>query len=1014
MTLPPALELDPRDAEALRLALVARRAGYVPEWLPSARGTDAAIEPLVARYVYTILQRLNQVPSKHLLAYLDMLGIGLVPAQAARAPIVLQLPANAPTSRLLAGTQVAAPPPPEESKQVVFETERSVGLSPTRLVEVRSLYPGRDKFIDHSAALQAGAPFHAFERRRLEDTEHIVYLAHDTLLNLSGKATLDVSMDLSTVGDEQLRVAWEYWDGEVWREFKGMTKACDEEEAARLDGTNGLTQSGSYRLETDCAVTAKTEVHGLEAFWIRGRLDETLPPDPGQALPGVDGVTITTETSGEKLPLDKAFADVLPIDVSKPFQSFGVQPSVGSAFYFANDEVFSKPGASCSVEIQLAGKLTVTLIGSDPPIVAWEYWNGEGWREITRQQFPTDPDSTSASEIALRTIDLSPIPSDMTPVGVNGQEALWMRAVMVGGSFDRFVNLSTNQKAREYQSPSLLGFDLTYTWLHGPYHPTRVLALNDFHYEDHTEDAIWPGRTFKPFMAVGDDSPALYLGFDKPLPVDRIGVYFDIVERRGETEGPTLVWEYWNGFSWEDLSVEDETRHLRVPGIVSFIGPRDSRELARFETTRHWVRARLKADGLPGEPEIAGIYPNAVWAVQYSTVADEILGTSTGRADQVFRFRQAPVLPDPHIEVRESGGLRANVEWRIIAQDVYGGDESRIRDLEALLSAEGPDRDFELDGLRLRRDRQKRVTEVWVRWQERRHLRFSGARNRHFLTEAPRGRLIFGNGETGRIPPPGAAILARRYRTGGGRAGNVAARTITQTLGAIGSVEAVFNPRSAEGGADGETLEAFVRRGSRSLRHRGRALLPSDFEAMAREASASVAFARAVPGMDPAGDPVPGWLTILIIPYSMERRPWPSFGLREHVRKYVSRHASAGTVEARRIHVTGPDYFVVDVEATVAPVDPAVAGAVESGVRTAIESFFHPVTGGPSGVGWALGRGVFLSDLAPAIERVGGVDYVTDVTLRRNGVPQGTSMAVAGDRMAVVGQIRLELIGGEV
>jgi len=62
---PPDLELDPRDAAALETILRARRPGYVPEWLPSAAGPDAAMVPIVARYVRTILRRMNQAPFKN-------------------------------------------------------------------------------------------------------------------------------------------------------------------------------------------------------------------------------------------------------------------------------------------------------------------------------------------------------------------------------------------------------------------------------------------------------------------------------------------------------------------------------------------------------------------------------------------------------------------------------------------------------------------------------------------------------------------------------------------------------------------------------------------------------------------------------------------------------------------------------------------------------------------------------------------------------------------------------------
>src|SRR5262249_50777196 len=155
--------------------------------------------------------------------------------------------------------------------------------------------------------------------------------------------------------------------------------------------------------------------------------------------------------------------------------------------------------------------------------------------------------------------------------------------------------------------------------------------------------------------------------------------------------------------------------------------------------------------------------------------------------------------------------------------------------------------------------------QVWVRWQERPNLLFSGPGDRHYMIDRSRGRLIFGNGRHGRIPPAGADnIHARRYRSGGGVDGNVPTGTITRLLGGV-VAQGVTNPRAADGGADGELAESapegawrapradqpaggapgdervprgepVLVRGPRTFRHRRQALSADDYEALAREA----------------------------------------------------------------------------------------------------------------------------------------------------------------------------------
>jgi hypothetical protein len=1140
----PTATIDERDVRQIVREMLGRRLGYVPQWLPGEKGPDAAIAWITARYLWSILQRLNQAPEKNKLAFLDSLGLSLVAAQAARAPVVFQLSAGAPDGQVPTNTQVAAPPPPEGSDQIVFETERATGVASAQLKEVVSLWPGRDQYIDHSAQLAASEPAQLFRKPLLADTPHAIYIAHDTLLRLAGTVTIEVEFELTQTSGEHLSILWQHWDGKVWRGFKSVRPACLEKEFEHADSTAGFTSSGKFRLEADCAESAKTEVNGVEAYWIRGQLTETLPPDPAKALPLVESIRVSSiitqalkatltfvinsnkpgssqmhgkvmneagqaleavdvkitspndpnfpqkiaQTSrkstdpaaepaadpagqydssdqspnlvsgndydvqvsflnleanaelrnlGEDRDLvidftfnvrgldpDKAFSDSTKVDVTKPFSPFGQQPQPGAVFYFNQEEVFSKPGANVQIYVARteSPQDSFNILSHDPPkktdlnhLLAWEYWNGRRWVTMfysSSQPFSKDLNRTEIIEFS--------VPVDMEPTKVNEQEGLWMRVRLVSGGFGFKSTIPSNAGTTDNkftfvisQPPSLAAFRIGYTWRHGPFHPEQVRTFNDFQYEDQTYASIWPGNTFLPFKRMRDITPAVYLGFDKKLPVDRIGLYFDIVEEQGETLGPAMVWEYFDGSRWRELAVEDETRNLRLPGILSFIAAEDSRPLPRFGPELHFLRGRLKEDGPPGEPILNSVFSNAVWASQQRTLNDAQLGASTGQPGQVMTFKQIPVLAGERIEVRELSGARAQVEWRITALEISNQDPNIIRDLEEMLGREGTQLDIVRGDLRLRRDRNKKVTEVWVQWKERPHLFSSGEQDRHYVIDRARGLVFFGDGDNGKIPPPGALVQSRQHRVGGGAVGNVAARAIKQLLGGIAGVQAVFNPAPAEGGADGETIEAFSSRGPQTVRHRGRAITPSDYETLAHEASPAVAVARAIPTRNSSGRRIPGWITLLIIPSGEEARPWPSFGLREHVRRFIERHAPADVAAAGGIYITGPDYLPVDVTARLAPKDPAEAGAVEKRARFAIEEFLHPLRGGPERRGWELGRDIYLSDVAAVLERVEGVDYVRDLQLLIDGGLQGDHVRVADNRVVVAGEVRLKIEAAE-
>jgi uncharacterized phage protein gp47/JayE len=718
---------------------------------------------------------------------------------------------------------------------------------------------------------------------------------------------------------------------------------------------------------------------------------------------------------------DKAFADATEIDLSRPFLPFGPQPQPGSTFAFTSAEVFSKPGATVRLHLpRTVGPQDVTPPEGArvmPHLLAWEYWNGRSWA-------PLGPSGSQAGQspdfVCSEVVDIV-VPDDMEPVKLNDVEARWMRVRIVSGGYgyvqeirwDAGREITNSFNVTVVRPPALASASMGYTWQYGPFRPDCVLTENDMAFADRTEETTWPGQSFQPFTPSADPSPSLYLGFDAKLPLDAVSVFLDLVEDRRDPVGPALWWEFWDGFSWRRLSTDDETGRLRVPGIVSFLSAASSEPLARFGTPLHWVRARLQDSGDPGEPRLLGVYPNAVWAVERRTYRDLAIGASEGTPGQSFVIPQVPVLVGEEIEVRESTGARARTEWRLIARQLAGIDEVAIALIEDALNRASPDPDVVYPPLRLRRNAKREVAEVWVRWTSVTNLLGARPSDRVYTLDRPTGRLFFGDGHRGRIPPLDGAILARSFQTGGGSRGNLPAKAISQLLGAIAGAEEVYNLKSSEGGSDGESIAAFRRRGPMAVAHRGRAVTGRDIEALAREASAAVALARAIPLLSANGRHVPGRLTLVIVPASAEARPYPTRGLRERVHAFIAERASATLGGPEAITVVGPEYQGVDVAATLVPHRFSEAGQVERVARAAVLGFLHPLTGGPDGQGWDLGRGVYLSDLAAILDRVPGLDAAFDIALLAGGVPQGEAVAMAPERIAAAGTISLYLLGRE-
>jgi hypothetical protein len=1161
--------LEERPASTLVQELLARIPGYVPGWLPAADTPGWALLQIYGRYLRALAERLNLAPDKNKMAFLEMLGINLLPAQPARAPLVFQAIEQVGDSRVPARTQVGAQQPGSD-ESLVFETEKGIALTAARLAEVVTLWPGKDAYGDHSAAAMGGQPFRLFEP--LQPIPHELYLAHDIYFALAGQSTVELQFDLAAAGSDLLKSAWEYWDGEVWRGFKSFQAPEEADAYAALDGTRGFTRSGVIRLVSDCAQSEPTIVNGIEAHWIRGRSVEPIPPAPGRVLPLADCIgvqtviarhcctwsvsrtdaggtqarisgnvlddrghivafaavcfrsedgwtacalrekdgsfsvdvdpnaaytvsltrvlpgTFSTETlyevdvaveAGEKrldfklahgIDPDQAFADGLKLDLSKSFYPFGQQPQPGSSFYFTSAEVFTKPGAAvtiCAVDAKTPREGSAGVADEIlTPALTMEYWNGRQWTNMGVKSAELASTISVGGPLSLT------VPKGMAKTKVNDVEGLWMRIRVIQGTFGckRTITWTDSESGQtntivltETTPPALAAFSLGYHYRSAQEAPQACLTYNDFQWADHSDDARWRGAAFEPFSMVQDRTPTLYLGFDRPLPADLIGLYLDLREQAGRISGPLLKWEYWDGSSWSPLTVRDETRSLVLPGTVEvlwpgvpqppaaeavqasgtrielanahqaalfqpgdllYIGDPDKGETAslagvsktilqlktplsqayertavrvaalpRFGEPRTWMRARLQAGGDPVASDVQGIYVNAVWASQVETVENEILGSSSEQPNQTFFFRRTPVLAGEVVEVRELSGARAHVEWPILRRELLG----RGTDAEDLRTVTDP--------------RTGEVTEVWVRWHRRPNFFFSTGGDRHYVIERSSGRLIFGDDRNGRIPPAGADnIRSRQYRSGGGRAGNVPAGAIGQVLSGV-LAESAANPQPAEGGADGEPAESARLRGPRTVRHRYQAVTMNDYEDLAREASPAVAVARALPNVHPSGRSAHGWVRVIVVPQSRDARPQPSFGLRRAVRDFLAARAPAAMAD--RITVGGPDYMPIGVEAVLAPLDPSQAGAVLDAAGAAVERFFHPLTGGPDGLGWPFGRDLYLSDLAAVLETVTGVDYAETITLLLDGTPVGDRVHVPADRIVVAGPIRMMLAGGE-
>lgn len=470
--------------------------------------------------------------------------------------------------------------------------------------------------------------------------------------------------------------------------------------------------------------------------------------------------------------------------------------------------------------------------------------------------------------------------------------------------------------------------------------------------------------------AVGD---CLYVGLSAAVPAGVLALRLDCtVEGVGvDPLRPPVLWEAWDGGAWTVCEVEkDDTGGFNRSGELILHLPRTHTAATVVRRTGGWLRCRL-VEAEPGQPTyvappvVRGVTAFTIGATvpaeHAETVTDEVLGQAEGVPGQAFRLARPPVVPGEFVV------------------DVAGPGAG---------SGSGPGAGAGAEA------------ERWTRVDDFAH---SGPDDRHVTLDANSGRVEFGPAVRerdggiryyGRVPAKGATVRVRSYRTGGGLRGNVARSTLRVLRGAIPYVARVENRRPALGGVDGESVDSARVRGPMTLRTLHRAVVPHDYELLAREIAPDAARVHCIragaadDGADASGggDDTAG-VRLLIVPAGRGdvrgRIEFDELAPPAQTLALISDHLNARRPIGTRLAVGPPFYQGVTVVASVQAERGAVVEKVRETAMSALYGYFNPLTGGPAGQGWPFGRPVQSGEAFAVLQRVPGVDLVEDVRLYR-------------------------------
>lgn len=931
-----------------------------------------------------LLDGINAVPDASFAAFLRLIGVEAQRPAPARAPLCFRLAAGAPIDAVVpAGTKVGASAAEGDSDPapILFETEAELVVTRARLQGSYAYAPLEDRL-----ERLGDGPLAAFSPRT--PAVHELLIACPELLARPGARSWTVTLELAAAAPE-LELAWLGDTGAGWQPLAATT---------RRDGASLIVT-----LDRPPPLRATT-VAGHEAAWLLARL---VPrPDPPPPPITLRRVVLGASHADDEQGPGKLVRNATQLDAITDFAPFDLVPATGTTLAIDGGDALAQPaGTSVVVTIKLPATLETDATrprGSADLRIAWELLGPTGaWLELGRASdkdpaILADPGNphgfvddtyalTRSGRLRFR------LPFTVGEQRSGGKAGRWLRARIVQGNYGAGATL---------RAPQVATLRLAYSFTREQVPASRCLA-RDLGYARTlgAMDSDPPAQLFltrPPGPPALGDQPALYLAFDRPFEARPVQIFFTVLAPDPAQTAPPdqlppvgdlprLEWEYLGPGGWTRLGVRDETRGLRQRGLVTFVGPTDPQRADIFDAGGFWLRARRVSGSFRVAPQLAAITVNTTWARHAQARRNEVLGSGTGAPRQSFRLVAAPVLADERIEVRE--------------RDTYSE-----REFAALRAELGE------DAITVERGADGSPGALWVRWTGVTHFHGSGPADRHYVLDAERGRIDFGDGLAGRAPPEGRAnIRAAHYVTGGGPRGNRPVGAVAELKTAIAYVDGVSNIEAASGGTSREDDARVRARGPKRLRHRGRAVTASDLADLAFEAAPEVARAHVITtpfnpidvGLD-LGAPASiqrddrGWivgtsvpedtarvsqriaeLRVVIVPHGDIDQPAPSIGLLERVESFLKDRAPP----AMRAHVSGPRWIEVAVRAAIVADPSAPADRLVGELRAAITRFIHPLTGGELGQGWEFGRIPRRSHIYRLLARFPGVHHIQSLVV---------------------------------
>jgi predicted phage baseplate assembly protein len=290
--------------------LVQRRC---PEWTDH-NVSDPGVT-LIETFAYMtdqLLYRLNRVPDRNYIKFLELIGVRLFPPTAATTKVTFWLSAPQELPVVVpVGVEVATPRTEAVGSAIAFTTTDTLDIVPCAMAYVASI-PVGGTWRNHTDALKLSS-FSCFSPQPVPDEVLLIGLSA-AVPRCAVSLRFDCNIEGIGVDPEWPPLAWEAYDGDSWVECEVDT-----------DTTGGLNRAGEVVLHVPPTHVMSLE-HQLRAGWLRARVTTPEEDQPfysnSPLIKSLEVCTVggTIETVQAEVIED----EVLGLSEGVPGQRFGI------------------------------------------------------------------------------------------------------------------------------------------------------------------------------------------------------------------------------------------------------------------------------------------------------------------------------------------------------------------------------------------------------------------------------------------------------------------------------------------------------------------------------------------------------------------------------------------------------------------------------------------------------------------------------------------------------------------